>query len=266
MLTAFWSTHHGQACTTANTAGIACATALLRKKKILAANTHARCHSLERCLFPSRDLAGFDTGDFANHGMDALLRLSRNGRLQGAMVPDYTWALLRENRLDVLPGTDKPALPDGDGAMRILDVFKAAKGFYDYVFVDMQSGIETDGTLPLLRSVDCRLICLNQNANLLDAWFSNRTIREQVETDKTLFLLSRYDPAVGSTPADIARKHGIARSRIFTIPYSAALMQACNMGCVYDFLARHLMVAKSPEHDLMLSLREVVEQLEGGAA
>lgn len=266
MLTVFWSTHHGQACTTANTAGIACATAFLHKKKILTANTHARCNSLERCLFPSRDLAGFDSGDFANHGMDALLRLSRNGRLQSEMVPDYTWSMLRENRLDVLPGTEKPALPDGDGAIRVLDVFKAAKGFYDRIFVDVHSGTEMDGTLPLLRAADYQMICLNQNANLLDAWFSNKNFREQVETKNTLFLLSRYDPAVGNTPADIARKHGIARSRIFPIPYSASLMQACNTGCVYDFLARHLTVAKSPERDLMLALTDLVEQLEGGAA
>jgi hypothetical protein len=43
-------------------------------------------------------------------------------------------------------------------------------------------------------------------------------------------------------------------------------MQACNMGTVYDFMARHLMEAKSPERELMAALRQVVEQLEGGTA
>jgi hypothetical protein len=266
MMSAFWSTHHGQACITANTAAVACAAALLHKRKILAAHTHAQDGTLERFLFPPRDLKGFDTGDFANHGMDALLRLARNGRLQSRMVPDYSWSLLRENRLDVLPGTDKQALPDGEGANLVTDVFRSAKGFYDHVLIDVQSGLETDGTAALLRAADCQMICLNQNTVLLENWFSNASLREQVESKHSLVLLSRYDPSAGCTPGDISRKYGIPRAKLFPIPYSAALMQACNMGTVYDFMARHLMEAKSPERELMAALRQVVEQLEGGTA
>ncbi len=266
MLTAFWSTRHGQACTTANTAAIACATTLFCKGKMLVAHSHAREGTLERYLFQPRELVGFDAGDFANHGMDALLRLARNGRLQGAMVPDYAWSLLRENRLDVLPCTQKQALPDGIGVDRVLDVLKAANSFYDRVLIDLGSGSVTDGTMSLLHAADCRMVCLNQNAALLEQWFSDRNLRGQVESKHTVFLLSRYDSAVGNTPADISRKYGIPRSRLFPIPYSAALMQACNLGTVYDFLARHLLEAKSPERELMTALRRVVEQLEGGSA
>lgn len=266
MLTAFWSTHHGQACTTANTAAIACATALLCKGKMLVAHTHAHEGTLERFLFQPRDLAGFDAGDFANHGMDALLRLARNGRLQGAMVPDYAWSLLRENRLDVLPGTEKQASPDGAGADRVLDVLKAANCFYDRVMIDLGSGFGVNGALSLLRAADYRMVCLSQNAALLEHWFSDGTLRGELESKHTAILLSRYDPAVGNTPADISRKYGIPRSKLFPIPYSAALMQACNSGTVYDFLARHLQEVKSQERELMNALRNAVEQLEGGAA
>lgn len=266
MLTVFWSTHHGQACTTANTAAIACAAALLHKRKMLVGHTHAHGGTIERYLFPSRDLAGFDTGDFANHGMDALIRLVRNGRLQSRMVPDYSWSLLRENRLDVLPGTDKPALPDGDDENLVLDVFRSANEFYDQVLIDVQSGLEADGTEALLRAADHRLICLNQNGVLLDSWFADTVLREKLEQGHTLILLSRYDAAVGCTPGNISRKYGIPRSRLFPIPYSSALIQACNAGTVYDFIARHLGEAKSPERELMAALREVAEQLEGGSA
>jgi len=265
MMTAFWSIQHGQACTTSNTAAVACMSAILKKGKLLAAHTHISRSPLEKCLFPSRELAGHDSGDFANHGLDALLRLSRSGRLSSGMVPDYTWSLLRENRLDVLPGTQRPSRVDGPDADQILQVFQAAVRHYGHVMVDVHSGLEVEGTLDILTAADRLMVCLNQNSHMLESWFSDRNTRSKLENHSACFLISRYDRDVGLTPANIARKYGVPRTRVLPVPYSAALMHACNQGNLYDFLARHAADVKSPERDLMDSLKEVVELLnEGG--
>ena len=267
MITAFWSTHHGQACTTTNTVAVTCMSALLRKGKHLAAHTHVSRSTLEQCLFPPRELIGHEAGDFANRGMDALLRLSRSGRLNSGMVPDYTWSLLRENRLDVLPGTQKPTRPESGEGKQILNVFRTAGQHYDHVAIDVHSGLDMEGTHALLQGADCLVICLNQNQRVLESWFSDNELRGTLERPSTLILLGRYDNEADVTPANIARKYGIPRTRVLPVPYSAALMQACNHGTVYDFLARHVQDARSPERELMDSLKRVTEQLpDGGVA
>ena len=67
MLAAFWSTHHGQSCTTTNTAAVACVCALRHHGKLLLAHTHARRSTLEACLLDEQALRERDAGDFANH-------------------------------------------------------------------------------------------------------------------------------------------------------------------------------------------------------
>ncbi len=264
MMTAFWAMQHGQACTTTNTAAVCCAAALLTNFTLLAAHTHARRSTLERCLFTGRELEGHDSGDFANHGMDALLRLARNGRLRESMVPDYAWSLLRNNRLDVLPGSDRPYLSDGGDIPLVKEVFQTAARFYDQVLMDVHSGMEMEGTLEVLETADRLFLCLNQNQYLLDACFGEERLSRWIQHAKTRFFLSRYDEDVNLTPATLARRYGIARSRIFVIPHSASLMRACNGGVLYDFVARHMPDPRSPERMLMAALREAVKQLPTG--
>lgn len=262
MITSFWSTHHGQTATTSAAVAVASAAALLQPERTLLAHTHTSRSTLETCLFTQRDMQSFDIGEFSNHGLDALLRLSRNGRLQGEMVPDYSWSVLKENRLDVLPGSEKSTPSEGDDTVAILRVFDAAKEFYGRVFVDVHSGVEPDVTLPLLKTSGQTVICLNQNTHVLASYFQDKPLRSQIEKPNTVFLLSRYDADMGMTAADVARKHNISRNRVLVLPYSAAFAHAANEGRVYDFISRHLWDAKSPELPFMQALKTLALNLE----
>jgi len=264
MMTTFWSTHHGQSATTSNTVAVACAMAVLYPKKTLLVHTHTKRSTLEACLFPDRMMKGFDTGDFANHGMDALFRLSKNGRLTGEMVPDYTWSILKDHKLDLLPGTEKNMMPEYSDESSFSQIFRAAEAYYKQVFVDLHSGLEMKGTLVLLQEAVQNIICLNQNEHLLDLYFQDKELRAQVEKSNTLFILSRYDPEVGVTPKSISRKYKIPLSRIMTIPYNSSFMQACNHGVAYDFISRHILDGKSPEKAFMKEIQKLAEKLEEG--
>ena len=264
MLTAFWSTHHGQACTTANTAALACMASIQGRSRLLAAHTQARRGALERCLLPEREWKEKATGDFANHGMDALVRLARNGRLMDAMVPDYACSILHGNRLDLMPGTDKAAQPDADRASQRLDILRAASASYDRVLTDVHSGYGNPGSQPILEQADIRFLCLNQNRDLLDACFADAGVQRLLSLPSTYCLVSRYDPDIGLSAADIARRYGLARSRVFPIPYSAGFARACNDGTLYAFVARHGRQAGSPEKAFMTALAHAAECLQEG--
>ncbi len=254
MLTAFWSTHHGQACTTANTAAMACMASMRGPSRMLCMHTQARRGALERCLLPEREWNEKATGDFANHGMDALVRLARNGRLSGAMVPDYTWSLLHGNRLDLLPGTDKADASDEDGPQRMRDILGAAVTCYDRVFADVHSGYGNPSSQMILEEADVRFLCLNQNRDMLDACFSDPAVRRLAALPTTFCLISRYDDDIGLSASDIARRYGLVRSRVFPVPYCAAFARACNDGTLYPYIARHASQAASPDKPFMKAL------------
>lgn len=257
MLVAFWSTHHGQACTTTNAAAVACAATMLQQGKLLMAHTQARRSTLETCLLDEKSIRERETGDFANHGMDALLRLVRNERLRDVMVPDYTWSLLHNHRFDLLPGTAKMSLPQDDAGTSVCEVFHAACRFYDNVLVDVHSGIEAEGTTSILQEAECCLVCVNQNRVLLDTVFSSSTVRRLIEEKKAGFLVSRYDRDAGISLRDIARRYSIPTDRVHPVPYNAGLMNACNRGRLLEFVLRHLEDPRSPEQPLMKALRTI---------
>jgi hypothetical protein len=261
MLAAFWSTHHGQTCTTTNTAAVACALALLTRQRLLLAHTHSRRSTLEGCLLTEQGLKERDAGDFADHGMDALLRLVRSGRLHEGGLPDYAWSLLRDRRLDLLPGTTKAEPFAGSSLESLVDVFLCASRAYDTVLVDVHSGTEATGSLPLVKTADACLVCLNQNRAVLDMAFANPFLLQGKEDKPLLFLVSRYDPDNGLTVRDMARRYGLRQERLVAIPYSPGLARACNAGRLYEFILRHLEDRRSPEKELMQSLRQLVSLL-----
>jgi len=265
MLTAFWSTHHGQACTTSNTAALACMASIQGRSRLLCMHTQARRGALERCLLPEREWKEKASGDFANHGMDALVRLARNGRLSDAMVPDYAWSLLHGNRLDLLPGTDKADAPDDDGARSMRDILRAADASYDRVLADVHSGHGNPCSQLILEAADMRYLCLSQNRDLLDACFSDPVVNRLASQPSTYCLISRYDADIGLSAPDIARRYGLSRSRVLPVPYSAAFARACNDGTLYPFVARHARHAASPEKEFMKALAAAAACLtEGG--
>ncbi len=261
MLAAFWSTHHGQSCTTTNTAAVACAFALRHHSKLLLAHTHARRSTLEACLRDEQALRERDAGDFANHGMDALFRLSRSGRLHEDRVADYAWSLLRDHRFDLLPGSSKALLPDAETVARIGEVFACARRAYDTILVDVHSGMDAAGSHALLAAADFRLVCLNQNLSLLDRALGEGEAFASLPDKPTLFLLSRYDREVSPSLRDIARRYGLPTGRFVAVPYSAGMMKACNAGRLYEFVLRHLDDRKSGERPLMDALCTLADRL-----
>lgn len=266
MLAAFWSTHHGQTCTTTNAAAVACAYAILHRDKLLLAHTHTRRSTLEACLLDAQALRERDAGDFANHGMDALLRLSRSARLRDDSVPDYTWSLLREHQFDLLPGTTKDALTKEDTVERIGEVFACAVRSYDTVLVDVHSGTDAIASEAMLRAADLCLICLNQNRALLESSLGEGDALQGLSGRPVRYLVSRYDREVSPSTGDIARRYGLRPEHVVAVPYSAGLMKACNAGRLYEFVLRHLEDRRSPEKTLMDAFREVAFMLsqEGG--
>lgn len=103
----FWSPVSGQAGTTSN---LIAAAALLgleySSRLLLLGHLQSEYAAIERSFYPRRGwMSKADTPPDA--GIDSLLRLLQNRKLEPNRLRDYTLPLLAD-RLDILPGSNKP--------------------------------------------------------------------------------------------------------------------------------------------------------------
>ncbi|MFP4698009.1 MAG: hypothetical protein ACLFMO_04815 [Eubacteriales bacterium] len=256
MLIAFWSIAHGQTANTVNTAVISSMLALENNLKTLICHSHFSRSILEKCFVSTRLLEQDRMGAFSDRGIDALSRLAKNGKLTKNSIPDYTISLLKDNRLDLLVGTETE---DHRIFQNILDVlnqiFDCSSEFYDVVAVDVHSGLNNQITNAIVERADIIIINLNQNVYLLNDFFSNKDIAKYLKDKKHIINISKYDSQSKYTLKNISRKYNI--KDIIAVPYQAQLLDACNDSNILDYLVRQIFNVKSDEHSNFINqLRE----------
>ncbi|CAH0121170.1 hypothetical protein PAE9249_03696 [Paenibacillus sp. CECT 9249] len=241
---AFWSPACGQTGTSTNLAAAAAVIGLDYYMKTLVAYTKPGS-ALEPSLVRKPDELAAPA--FDNTGLDALKRLARSNRLTANIVKDYTRPILKD-RLDFLPGpTDFNEQEDKAGAGELVQhIFACAGQFYDTVLVEVGSGTSDELTNAILEASDVIVVNLNQNAALLDRWLGRGGSFDTLRGKTCVYLLGRYDRQSRYKAGNIARKYHC--KTLFTVPYSAGLMDACNDHAVIEFFMRNRNVRQGHDH------------------
>src|SRR5690606_31316759 len=127
--------------------------------------------------------------DFEDTGIDAMVRLIKTGQLNAEDIHNYSKTFLNE-RLDLLTGSTSPIrLPNE--AKYMPSIFNVAKDHYNFIFVDVSSGLQSEVTKEILNIADLIVVNLNQNKKVLNSYFSN--LKNLFENKDTAILLGRYD-------------------------------------------------------------------------
>ena len=253
MVVAFWSPYHGQTGTTTTALAIASMVAMTNNYKVLLGHSQFERSTLERCLMHQSHSTEEDLLSFNDHGLDALRRLAKNGRLLPEMVSNYTTPLLAGNRLDLLQGI---AGFNGDEAaeeIKLLHkIFISAKSAYDLVLIDVHSGMKQSLTQKLLEDADMVVVCLNQNHWLLEDFFEDHSAQLMLKDKKIIYHLSAYDSRSRFTAKNIQKLFSL--DEVIVTPYSSALMDACNTGTALDFFMRHIACTKKDRYYPLMSV------------
>lgn len=183
----FWSPVAGQAGTTTNLIAIAsCLGMEYSARVLLLGHVQSEYATVARAFFTLSVMSERHTRDA---GIDALLRLLQNRKLEHGMLRDYAMPLLQD-RLDLLPGSLKSDDLFQDASQtRFIPLLDMAKRAYDLVLIDGGSG---KGANRLWDAADVLVICLPQNRLLLERFFQSSKfalLRER----KTLFVIGQYD-------------------------------------------------------------------------
>lgn len=254
MQVAFWSNMHGQAAVTSAAASVACTMALKTSFKTLVAHNHIEKSALEGYLLKKRKHEAIKGFDLSNQGIDALVRLIRNGRLKPEMVPDYTCSLMKDHKLDLLFGSLKRENVSIESQDILFNVFECARAYYDVILVDVHSGMSETNSRLFLETSDTVIVCLNQNKVLLDDLMKNRSHLPFEKSKRLAYIVSRYDKESAFTIGNISREYGIDRSHLFELPYDIGFMDACNQGRVFEYISYHLGGMKNKQNDFLKAL------------
>lgn len=244
MQIAFWSNMHGQGATTSNAVAVACTIAQISACKTLIAHNHVEKSAMEGYLLMKREKDAIRMLDYSNQGLDALMRLFRNGRLKPAMVPDYTYSLLKNHSLDLLFGSEKKDSLSSDSQDILLSIFEYAKEAYDIILLDLHSGLCDTTSRRLLETSDIVVFCLTQNRIVLDDFSAFSEEHPSILKKRTAVILSRHEEESSLSKRIIARSYHLREEALFTVPRCTGFMDACNGGRVFDYIAYGLQSRK----------------------
>lgn len=235
MQISFWSNMHGQGATSATTAAFASLIALKTAYKVLVSHNQIERSALEGYFFSNPKPDTFSFPVLSNQGIDALIRLVQNGRLSPKMIADYTYSLLKNNRLDILFGSFKKKRPEDETVY--LKIIECAKNYYDFVLIDVHSGLGGATSLKILENSDIIVFCLNQNNLLLRDFRKIIDNNPSLRTKNAVYVISRYEKHSSMTVGNIARRFKLDKKAMFVIPENSAFLDALNNGRVFEYIA-----------------------------
>lgn len=257
---AFWNVGRGSGAT-ASVAAIAALIGAEYRIRTLVSQPQGWDAALERGFARSiRSAPGGELSVNAGTGLDALLRLARSGKLEREAVRNHTLPL-EPGRLDLLRGFESDSRRHAEeSAERVGSIYDYARNDYDCVLLDAGNG---DGDLEkqMLKSADLIVVCLNQNAGVLERYFDRDRWPEELHDKKQMLLFAGYDSGSKYKAANILRKYG-SRESALTVPYNSAFRDALNDGDVKGFVARCRSLSRRHEHYAFISeVRRAAETL-----
>ncbi len=244
----FWSPVPGQAGTTTNLLAAATCMGLEYSARLLLLghlqNSYA---AVERAYFQPTAWNGIHAPDT---GIDALIRLLKNRKLEPVMLRDYAHPLLRD-RLDILPGSIKQDDVFIEMAKEWLTpLLEVARRAYDVVLLDGGSGSGSAWNELLRQKADVWVICLPQNRLMLERFFQSAEAAT-LQSRKTLLVFGQCDPYSTFTVKNLMRQFHIGTS-IYPVTHNTGWMDAVQHGESNPFWFRNRKTASGHENHLFV--------------
>jgi len=233
---AFWSVGHG-AGVTASVAAVASLIGSEYQIRTLVSQPQGEENTLERGFARSINTYSRDLSTEAGTGLDALVRLARSGKLERETVKNNA-LLIERDRLDLLSGSERMNRLQFENAGGLIgNIYAQARGYYDCILLDIRSGTDSPAAAQALADSDLVVVCLNQNAGMLERYFDRSGWPAELHGKKQLLLFSGYDPRSKYKASNILRKYG-RREPTLTLPYNSDFRDAVNDGDIKGFIAR----------------------------
>ncbi len=244
----FWSPVSGQAGTTTNLLAAATCMGLDYSVRLLMFGHLQRSYAaVERAYYRPAEREGRHNPDT---GIDALMRLLKNRKLEPAMLRDYALPLLRD-RLDILPGSLKQEdVFIGRAKEWLTSLLAVARKAYDVVLLDGGSGSGSDWNELLRQQADVWVVCLPQNRLQLERFFQSAEAA-MLQSRKALFVFGQFDPYSTLTVRNLMRQFRTG-TPAYPLVHHTGWMDAVQHGEAIPFWFRNRKIANGHEKYLFV--------------
>ncbi len=233
---AFWSNRKKETAQTLSMIAIATHMAVENNSKILIVDTNLNDKTVERAFWPvgqtlnqqvTSQLGGgkIDIGS----GIEGLSKLIASGRDAGNLITDYAKVVFK-GRLEIIPSfipKTQEDIPRIIGTYR--ELVRMANQQYDYVFVDLPKGTDTDWVNQILDISNVIVLNMTQRMSDMDDYIKLKENNQLFSKNNILPLIGRYDKYSKYSKRNIARYIGEKRD-IPAVSYNTLFFESANEG------------------------------------
>lgn len=193
-------------------------------------------------------------------GMDGLIKLASSGKITPEIITNFTQVVFK-NRLEVLFQANKQPTDDKEALTSLYKgILSNANKYYDYIFVDLEKGIDSEYQKTILEMSDVIVVSLEQRKKEIENFIEFRKKEKLLKKNNSIILIGRYDRFSKYNTKNVVRQIGI-REQIYCMPYNTLLYESVDEHMIAEMF---LKIRKADETDRNgIFLKEVRNLVEG---
>ena len=167
------------------------------------------------------------------------------------IITNYTKIVLK-NRLEILPSIKTENYQEYERLRPVYkEILKAANQYYDFIFVDLNKGLDNENTREILEMSDLIIVNLTQRLKIINEFMDLRQNNLLFKQNNVLLLVGRYDKYSKYNTKNIARY--MREKNVLTVPYNTLFFEAANEGEVADFFIKYRTIDDGDRNSLFIS-------------
>lgn len=259
----FWSNSMRETAKTSSMAAIATHMAVEHNFKIIMISTIYKDNTLEDFYWNKKEdsvLSEIAEGkrDIAS-GVDGIVQLTISNKLTPQNITNYAQLVFPENRLELIIGSQSDDFQNVAREKNIFkDIIENANQYYDYVFVDLDKGLERYHVREILDISDLIIVNTTQKLTMIRDLEKIKKENEFLNKDNVFVLLGRYDKFSKYNSKNVARTLGY-KNQTLAVPYNTLFFEACGEGKVADYFLRYRKLKPDDRNALFISEIEYAE-------
>ena len=242
---AFWSAEKKECGQTLSMAAVATYMCVEHNYRTLLVNATYQNPTLEGCFWNLKKTNNvakqLNRGkiDIAS-GAEGLVSAIASNKATPEVVSSYTKVVFK-NRLDVLPGLKTTIKEDFEKSLMLYkDLLNTANKYYDFVFVDVNKGMDSDTTKAILDCASVIVYVMPPNLQLIDQYILHASTMPILQKNNMIPILARSDSYSKYNAKNVGKYIG-EKKGVGTIPYNSLYMEsACEAQVAKFFLQTKL--------------------------
>ena len=261
----FWSNEKRQIGQTLTAAAVATYMGLEHNSKMLLLSTAYGDQALEQAfsikskekksLFALSNNKNIDL----DSGIAGLAKLTFANRLEPKLIRDYTKVAFKD-RLEVLfapnIGIDYEKLKN-----EYKEIIMKANNYYEYVFVDLNKGLDNELTREILEMSDVIVITLEQRLSKLQQFTELIAKEPLLQESNILVVLGKYDKNSKCNLKNVEKYLKLKRG-VYAVPYNTLYLEASDDGTVPDFFLRVKLSGQDDKNGVfMAEIKKIADRI-----